>query len=204
MRGAIKICNGVYWLALTIWIAALVSGGVAAAGVFSTLPKLGILIPKYQSALGNDTAEHGRVAGGMVMEPIFTAMDWVQATAAFFVVLTLVSQLTVFKMRLKSPGHLIRTICIGSAVLVMIVHMTALAPRMNRELRARWNAIEVSDRAAMETHRAAFESDHHLADSLYAARLILLLVGVAASGAALGSTKPDRSALEMPRLLRLG
>jgi len=203
MRGAMKICNAVYWVALTIWVAALVSGGVAAAGVFSTLPKLGILIPKYQPALGNDTAEHGRLAGGMVMEPVFTAMDWVQVAAVVFVMVALALQFTVFKMRITSPGQLIRAICIGSAALVMIVQMTTIAPRMNRELRGVWNAVEVNDRAAMESHRAAFESDHHVANSLYTARLILLLAGVAVSGAVLGTSRTERSALEMPRLLRV-
>ncbi len=204
MRGAMKFCNAVYWMGLTTWIAALVSGGVAAAGVFSTLPKLGVRIPRYEPALGSDAAEHGRLAGGMVMEPIFTAMDLVQAAAVVFVVVPLLLQLTVFKMRLRSPGHLIRTICITAAVGVMAFHMTLMAPRMNLELRARWAAIENNDQAAMEMHRAAFEADHHVADSLYSARLILLLVAVAASGAALSPLKHDQSTLQSPRLLRLG
>jgi hypothetical protein len=201
MRRAMKICNAVYWLALTIWVAALVSGGVAAAGVFSTLPKLGILLPKYQPALGTDTAEHGRLAGGMVMEPVFTAMDWVQVAAVVFVTVALALQFTVFRMRITSSGHLIRAICIGGAALVMIVQMATIAPRMNRELRGVWNAVD--DRAAMESHRTAFESDHHVANSLYTTRLILLLAGVAVSGAVLGTSRTGRSALEMPRLLRV-
>src|SRR6185503_19649747 len=67
-----------YWLALTTWISVLVSAGVAAAAVFSVLPRMGVTIERFA---GFDHAEHGRIAAGKLMEPIFTFVDIAQAAA---------------------------------------------------------------------------------------------------------------------------
>lgn len=173
-----------YWLALTIWIAAIASAGVAASGVFTVLPRLGLTIEQYEPALGGDTAEHGRLAGGMVMEPIFAGADVAQVAAGIVLAITLILQLTIFNMRWRSPANLIRTICIAMAVALVVIHVAAIAPRMNRELRAYWQAVSSNDQDSMRAHREAFDADHRGANRLYQWRLLALLVAVVSSGAA--------------------
>ena len=198
-----ETCNAIYWLSLTIWVAAILGAGIAAAGVFSTLPTLGLRIERFEPALDGDLAQHGRVAGGMVMEPIFTFTDFAQAGAAALVVLMLVLQVAVFRMRLLSPANLLRTLCIIAAVALVGYHMTSIAPRMNRELRSYWHALENADRTAMQAHRTAFDQDHVLADRLFKLRLALVIVAIAASAAAFTPSAPlNRGGLEKPQLSR--
>jgi hypothetical protein len=181
---AFKFTNAVYWISLMMWVACLVSAAVAAMGVFGTLPDLGMIIERYRPALGDDPAEHGRLAGGMVMEPVFAATDWIQAAAAALVIVLLVVQFVFFHCSLKSPSHFVRTLCIAGAGALLALHLFNVAPRMNRALRYYWQAIERNDQAAMTQYRDTFNADHFNADRLIRARLFLLLGAVAFSGTA--------------------
>ncbi len=199
-----KWCNAAYWLGLMIWVSAIISGAVAAIGVFSTLPKLHVRIEQYNPAFGDDTAQHGRLAGGMVMEPIFSAVGMVQIGAAVIVIVAVMLQFSVFKMRLRSPANALRLLCIIAAVGLLGFHIFSLAPRMNRELRSYWHAAELNDAAAMKSHMDAFQKDHHVDDGLFLGMLGALFITIAASAAAMTPAKPATaaSALEKPALLR--
>lgn len=190
-----KACSSIYWLLLTLWIAALISAGVAAGGVFFTLQRIGLTVDAYRSAFGDDTAEHGRLVGGMVMEPIFFATDLVQIVAGLFTLLMLALQLTVFNMRWSQPANLLRTVCIAVAAALVVLHATGFAPRMNRELRGYWNAAQVNDQTAMTAHRQRFDNDHELANRLFTLRFGLLVLAVAGTAAAFTPHAAPRSSL---------
>ena len=178
MNISFKVINVVYWLALTLWVACIISAAVAAMGVFTTLPELGLTIEPFTAALGDEPAEHGRVAGGKVMEPIFAATDWLQAGAAGLVIVALVIQAAVFGNHLKSLSNVVRVLCILAAATLLAIHLFVLAPRMNRNLREYWQAIEHNDGHAMTQYRHAFNSDHGTADRLVRIRLLVLLGAV--------------------------
>jgi len=177
-----KLCNAIYWLALTLWVAALITAGIAAMNVFGTLDSLPIELKQY-SAL--TPQEQGRLAAGKIMEGVFFTVDLLQLAAAPLAVFTLLLQLFFF----KRPGRLIangtRTACIVLAAAALAYHATALAPAMNRELRSYWKAAEAGDLDLARTHRAAFDARHPLARQLSQITLVLLLIGVASSAAAL-------------------
>jgi hypothetical protein len=197
MSALLKWCNAAYWLALTIWVAALLSAGVAAGGVFATLPRLGLLIERFRPALGDNPVEHGRLAGGMVMEPIFTMTDIAQIGAACIVVFTLMVQFVVFHLPWKSFANLLRAVCIAVAVALVVHHTFAMGPRMNRELRSFWQAAEQNDQVRMTAHRQAFDADHVLANRLFMFRLGILLLAVLASGAAFTQPRSITRARQM-------
>ena len=205
MHGREKIINAAYWLGLTIWVAALASGGVAAIGVFTTLPAMGLRISEFEPHLGDDTREHGRLAGGKVMEPIFTATDYVQCATATITCIALALILMMNRRAAKRPANLVRTTCIGIAAALLVYHMIDLAPGMNRELRAYWSAARQVDHDAAKEHKASFDANHPTADALYKARLMLLLIAVAASGAACVSEakRTLTSPLQTPELAKL-
>lgn len=199
MHRMLKLCQGVYWLALTLWVSALVAAGVAAAGVFSVLPKLGLSLQRFN---GYDHAEHGRLAGGLVLEPVFTAIDIAQAIVVVLVVAMLLLQLTLFRQPLRRPAHVVRTVCIMAAAALFVVRIMTVTPPMNRELRAYWAAAEAASASDAAEHRKAFDALHPVASRMFNATLLLLVVAVAASAAASVPAAPLPQLLQTPQLLQ--
>jgi hypothetical protein len=195
-----KLCNAVYWLALTLWCSMLVAVAVAATGVFSKLLHTQIILPEFDSY---DKANHGRLMAGMIMEPVFTFVDIAQLVLAFGVIITLVIQLWTFKLPAKRLANLVRIAGIVVAALLLLIRMTLIAPGMNRDLRAYWEHAQSGQAAIAEQHRAAFDAKHPLVSRMFEGSLVVLLVAVAASAAALGPASPRGRDLQEPRLLRM-
>ncbi len=199
MRGYFKICNAVYWVSLAVWLAALVAAGVAAANVFGTLGETPLRLEQYAAY---PAQEHPRLAAGLIMEGVFFTVDLIQFVAIPLTVLMLVAQLSVFGMPLKSVPNLGRALCIVIAAGMFVFHATAVAPTMNRQLRAYWAAAETGDIALAREHQAAFNEDHPTAEAILRINLILLVVAVGASAAAgPPPAKPAVSRLQEPGLL---
>jgi hypothetical protein len=198
MQAALKLCHVVYWLALIIWTSALVSAAVAAMNVFSTLPDMAIELERYRSF---PIEEHGRLAAGHVMDGVFFLVDVMQFVAVPLVLLALLAQLFVFRMRWTRPANVIRALCLIVAAAAFAFHAGVLAPRMNRNLREFWSAAEAGEIQTAREHRALFHADHQLADPILRLNLVLLLVAVGASAAAMTPASPQPShQLEQPRL----
>jgi len=208
MNGWFKLNNAVYWLALALWASALVSAGVAASFTFATLPDLGVTIHEFAAYQPDDPEAHGRLAAGMVLEKVFTAVDFAQVALAPLAVLTLVLQFVVFRMRVRRLSSVIRASCIGIAIVLAGYHIFLQAPTMNRELRAYWDAARAGDVTVAEEHRAAFEEFHPRAEFIIQANLVLLLVALGASAVAFTpqnaapSEQEASSELEPPLLAR--
>ena len=63
------------WLSLSLWLAAALTAGGAAFGVFATMPELQISLANYGHLPSEDQA---RLAAGLLTEPIFAATDILQ------------------------------------------------------------------------------------------------------------------------------
>ena len=99
------ITSVVYWLGLTLWVAAIVSAAVAAGFVFGKLPSMGVTLDRFEHY---DQAQHGRLAAGMVMEPVFAFVDLAQAAAGLVVVMAMAIQFTVLRSPLKRFANWMR------------------------------------------------------------------------------------------------
>lgn len=184
-----RLVDAVHLLSIVLWIAALAGAGIAAMGVFSTLPTLDLELkeftPYFERAGGvpdEDLArEHGRVAGGMVMAPIFTTTDRAQNLLASIAVATLVIQLWCHRRAwpLRRTSNTLRALCVVAAAALVALHALHFAPRMNDALNGWWDAAREGDFAAAATARAAFDADHLRADALFRTRILLLLAAVA-------------------------
>jgi hypothetical protein len=179
----------VYWLALCGWLCAAVAAGVAAMGIFSTLPDSGIELPAYRAYLGSDPAAHGRLAGGMVMERIFAGTDVAQTMCAFTLLVCLGIQWWNGSVGPRW-AHRLRLACIVGAAALMAWHTLLLAPPMNRSLRAYWTAAKANQADEARRHQAEFQALHPRSDRLYAIRIGLLFATVPASAFALTATTP--------------
>lgn len=194
----LALCNIVYWLALTVWVAVLVAAGVAAMSSFTTLPDpdLGVTLDRFAAF---DAAEHGRIAAGLVMEPVFTFVDITQVAAAGVVVLMAALQMTLFRGRWKSLMNLLRLACIAAALALLLTRVFTISPDMNADLRLYWQAAEAGNAEQALTHRASFDAMHETASTMFRWTLISLLVCVAASAVALGPRRPQHRPTELQK-----
>lgn len=193
MNAILRVCNVVYWLALTAWVAALVTAGIAAMNTFSRLPKLQIEMKQYPTL---PVEQHGRLAAGMVMEGVFTTVDWIQIIAAPLAVIAMVVQMVMMsRLHRCSVANLLRCACVIIAAGTLAYHLTSIAPRMNRELHGYWSQLETGDLPAANAHLAIFNTLHPVADKALRLNLLLLIVAIAASavGGAPGVRHPIKT-----------
>ncbi len=197
----LALCNMVYWLALMCWVGVLIAAGVAATATFTTLPdpELGVTLERFAAF---DSTEHGRIAAGLVMEPVFTFVDLLQIVAAFFVLITLVVQLLMLQGSWRWFSNLIRMLCIAVAVGLFAWRTFTITPEMNSNLRAYWNAAEAGQIEIAENYRSAFDAQHGTASALFRGTLFALVIAVGASAVTLGPRvqREDHSKLERPKL----
>ncbi|MCP3906154.1 MAG: hypothetical protein GY715_21225 [Planctomycetes bacterium] len=197
----LSFCNVIHAFALILWIAALVSAAVAAMNVFPITDSMSFVLERYAAYPAD---EHGRIAAGRIMEGVFFTVDMLQFVAAPLALLTLLAQLTVFRGPWRRPAHLVRGACIVLAAALFAGHAMMLAPKMNADLRAFWEAAEAGDVDRAHEHRAAFNRRHPKADIIL--RVNLLLVAAAAVAGTVGLRAmpgaPRERELDPPRLLQ--
>jgi hypothetical protein len=184
MKAIVRISMVTYWLALTIWIAAMVSAGIAAMHAFTRLPRLQMELKQF-SALPIES--HGRLAAGMMMEGVFRTVDRIQIMALPLVLISLIVQFVFLGLPWRSISNLLRTFCVVCAAGLFVFHITMLAPRMNQSLHNYWNKMETAQVDQAQAELAVFNALHPLADRLLRVNLLLALVAVAASAISLWS-----------------
>ena len=69
-----------------------------------------------------------------------------------------------------------RAFCVVVAAALLAARLVFIAPSMNHDLRAYWNAAANGETEAAERHRAAFDARHPTAARLFNTTLVLLLV----------------------------
>ncbi|TVQ51288.1 MAG: hypothetical protein EA377_12860 [Phycisphaerales bacterium] len=207
MALAFRTCVAVYWLALVIWVSVLISAGVAAMSAFTVLPEdsLGLTLDQFSAY----DLDHGRIAAGKVLEPIFTFVDVVQVAAGSIALITLILMFTLFGraygQEWKRPANLVRVLALLLAAGLFLVRAITVTPEMNRDLQAYWQAAEAGEVERAAALRESFDALHRRARPLFDGSLLALLVAVGASGVAtlprrFGDRAPT-SELDAPALL---
>ncbi|HMN95526.1 MAG TPA: hypothetical protein PKC43_04810 [Phycisphaerales bacterium] len=184
-----RLIDAIHLLSLALWLCAIAGAGIAAMGVFSTLPEVGLEVPAYRSYFERAGGvpdeelprEHGRLAGGMVMAPIFAATDRAQIILAAAAIVTLVLQLALFPAAwpLRRRSNILRTATLAAAALLLAFHAGMIAPRMDESLRGWWEGARSGDVERAAIARTAFDHDHLRADALFRARGVLVLAAIA-------------------------
>lgn len=186
--------QAIHVLALALWLAAIISVGVAATAVFTMLPRTELMLPRFeeyvQQAHGEGTPalrarEYGRIAGGQVMDPVFRMSDRAQALLALVALISLVGWM--IESSRCTPARtapaaarwvaLARLACIFAAGALLAWQLLLMAPRMDAALHEWWRAAEAADPTAAG-FRAAFDEDHLLANRLYTLRLPLVVAAL--------------------------
>ena len=207
MQSLFKLCNAVYWLALAVWLSVLVTAGVSAVAVFTTLGEMDVSLSAFAAFEPDESVvpnAHAHLAAGHVLEPVFTLVDFVQFAVIPLMLITLIAQFTVFQQKIRRPANLIRTGCIVIATGLFAFHALGTAPQMNRDLNAYWDAAKDGDVTAALQHREAFNRRHPMAEAVLTSNLLLVVLATFASAMALTPALPQRRTSEMqtPHLAR--
>ena len=207
MQSLFKLCNAVYWLALAVWLSVLITAGVSAVAVFTTLGEMDVSLEAY-AAFEPDESDvpnaHAHLAAGHVLESVFTLVDFVQFAVIPLMLITLVAQFTVFQQKIRRPANLIRAGCIVIAAGLFAFHALAQTPQMNRDLKAYWDAAKDGDVTTALEHRAAFNRRHPAAEAVLQSTLLLVVLATFASAVAMTPALPQRrtNELQTPHLAR--
>ena len=165
------------WGSMAMWIAAVVAAGVAAAGVFAVLPGLEPTLPHYP---GLDTAAHGRLAAGLITEPIFTATDMAQVVLSLLVVGCIAAH---WLKRIGSGRRIARwiwTLACLLAVTCFWSRLVWLMPKLNHSLHQYRDAARSGDSDRAVTAFKAFEALHPTASTLMELTLALMFAALCA------------------------
>ncbi|MBG85239.1 MAG: hypothetical protein CMJ40_11930 [Phycisphaerae bacterium] len=165
------------WGTTALWIASMLSAAAAAIGVFSVLPELGPVLPEYG---GIDPASHGRLAAGLVTEPIFTATDMAQVLLST----VLVASVCIHWWKCVGADHPIaRWTWTGTVLLAagcFWYRMLLVMPDLNLAMQRYHAAARSGDAAETALAFKAFDVMHPVASTLMESTLILVLLGLGA------------------------
>ncbi len=171
------------WLSLAIWFAAVVSAGVSAMGIFATLPGLEPVLPAY-SMLSPEA--QGRIAAGLVTEPIFTATDLVQCLSSIALVAGVLLHWLLSRRVHRRIARWTWTLAIAVATGTLWGRVLFLMPGMNQQLHDYRQAASSGNMDVANSARHAFESMHPTASMLMETTAACLLLAILVGGAAAG------------------
>jgi len=167
----------VTWCSMSLWMAAMVAAGVAAAGVFATLPDLNPTLPEFAAL---DPSLHGRLASGLVTEPIFTASDIAQVVLSCIVLLCILLHWTSGAGRHRPVARISWTVAGLLAAACLWARLLLVMPRMNSELQAYRSAARNGDTELATASYDAFNALHPTASTLMETSTVLAMVAIAA------------------------
>lgn len=181
-----RIGETVHLTALGVWSGALFGAGVAAAVAFPTMRGLEPTLAAYPDYTG----EHWMLAAGRVAARVFLVTDGVQFVCALLAIGGFALAVATGP-KIRSWLRFLRATALGIAFLLVSFHLLIQGPRMDRDLRAYWDAAAAGDNATAATHQQAFSDQHPTASRImtgtFVATLATMALGVwsvSGSGAA--------------------
>ncbi|MCH2133291.1 MAG: hypothetical protein MK116_06035 [Phycisphaerales bacterium] len=169
-------------LLLSSWLAVVCAAGLSAGVTFSTFPAQEPSVPGYEAL---DVETRSRLVAGLVTEPVFSIADMAQLILCPLVIIVLFLQARVGDLVRRRATHVIRVAAVAIATIVFFARWLFVNPPLNADLSAYRAAARDGDVVTALEILAGFEKWHHLAEGLWAAAAISLLIAIAATGAAL-------------------
>lgn len=184
-----RIGETVHLTALGVWSGALFGAGVSAAVAFPTMRGLDPVLGAYPDYTG----EHWMLAAGRVAARVFLITDAAQFVCALLAVGGF-ALAAVFGARTRSWLRFLRAATLGAAFLLVSYHLLVQGPRMDRDLRAYWDAADTGDTPAALRHQEAFSAQHSGASRVmgatFAATVLTLALGAWSLSAGAGRAEP--------------
>lgn len=171
-----RIGETLHLTALGVWAGALFGAGVAAAVAFPTMRDLDPTLGAYPAYTG----EHWMLGAGRVAARVFLITDIAQFVCALLAIGGF-ALAVVAGPKHRSWALFFRAAALGVAFLLVSYHLLIQGPRMDRDLRAYWNAAAAGDNATAAVHQDAFAARHggasRVMTATFAATLLTLVLG---------------------------
>ncbi len=177
----------IWWLALTIWVAAIIAPAAAAMVAFPTLPELEVAIPATRAFFAGDADAAGRFVAGFVTNPIFVAADSVRLVV--MIVLWVIVLIAGGRPIGRSPLALPAVVLVGLGSILLAISLLSVASPLAETLDAWRTAVFDGDPQAAAEAKAAFDPWHERASALMKAELVCVLGAIGLGGAA-GTVRP--------------
>ncbi len=184
-----RIGETLHLTAVGVWCGALFGAGVAAAVAFPTMRNLDPTLAAYPEYTG----EHWMLAAGRVAARVFVITDIAQFVCAFLAVVGFMLA-TFAGDRTRSWLRFFRAAALGAAFLLVSYHLLIQGPRMDRDLRAYWDAAASGDNDAAVIRQEAFSRQHPGASRIMTATFIATLATLGLGAWSLAGGRKDRVA----------
>ncbi|MBX3355062.1 MAG: hypothetical protein KF724_05120 [Phycisphaeraceae bacterium] len=173
-----------FFVVMALITVSIAAPGVAAIGAFRTLPKLGLSLPDYTAYAGSESAVMGRIAAGMVMQPVFQMSMQATLLLSFgALVAWILSQIG----GAVTPRRGITRMTNVAIVLLCSLSLGALfqADALRSELGAYLEQARAGDKVEAEARREVFDRRHRAAERLNGVQFATALAAVAMAGLSL-------------------
>lgn len=177
------VLRAVERLALGLWLGTLGMAGATAAVIFPAMRTLDPRLPGFAAYDG----PHHALAAGFVQARVFAVADIVQLACAGAAVFSVVVLALSGRLVVRGTGSVVRVGALAVATGLMLFGLTALGPRMHREVTAYWAAAAQGQNEPAERHRLAFSADHPTASRVLVGTFAAVGVAMALSGAGAGA-----------------
>jgi hypothetical protein len=194
----LRITVGGWWLALGLWLGAMVMLALTAAATFRAVRDLEptITVAGYPAFDDAASPRHGDIIAGAAVGRSLRSLSMLQRLCAFVAVACLVVQTSVLGHHLAGGAwgwpNVLRMILLALPVMILVGDIYVVSPRV-WSLRERMldPAASVEQRAAA---RGEFQIAHKLNENLHKAATLLLLGAAIVSAVALHPGRPADAA----------
>ena len=184
-----RCLTGLDLLCQSLWLAVVVAGGLSAATVFTPLPPLEPQIIGYEI---DDVEMRGRLAAGLITQPLFELADIVQLILFPLAIVIIIAQRISGLLDRHSASQWIRIICIGLAGTFLVARFVFVNPPMHAHLDGYRDAARAGDLESARSKQTSFNEWHHTAERLWGLTGLCLIVSIAATGVSLAPrSKPS-------------
>lgn len=168
------------WICLCLWLAAALTAGGSAIGVFATMPDLHVTLAEYEHLPADDQT---RLAAGLITEPIFAATDVLQILLSSMMLIGVALH---WCMRMGCHRPLARGIWTSSILIAIAMlwwRVVMIMPSMNHDLRTYRDASAHGEHEAADLAKTAFDAMHPVASAMMEIGAGLLVLAIFAGAA---------------------
>ena len=165
------------WLCMCLWTAAAISAGVSAMGIFAVLPDLQPTLSDYTAL---PVESQGRLAAGLITEPIFTATDLAQAACSLLLLLGVILHRMLGMGSHRPAAYVVWLLSIAAACALLWGRLLLMMPKMNRMLQGYRDAAMDGDLDRALVAKKAFDALHPAAASMMEGCVAFLMIAIVA------------------------
>jgi ABC-type iron transport system FetAB permease component len=180
-----RVADIVFWLALMLWFALAIVGGVAAMAIFPAARELPLSMAGYESFIAAEPALGRQLVAGFLVERVFDLAQQPRLMLATIAAAALVAQCWfAYRAETREPLRGLRVAAFACAFVALVVSLVAVASFRGIDKKYRVLASEERFRAEALATKPFVDDAHAFASRATTAEVVslLALAGLTAAG----------------------